>query len=105
MAIVRVMFDRLAEAGDRDPELATALEEVLKSSCTNSIKIVQLWDCMWWLLAKATAEESDIKESEWLEKARAFGHLYATVYCPEDVTPYIHVFVYHVGFYLEKYPL
>lgn len=49
------------------------------------------------------AEESDMTEDDWLDKARAFGHLYTSIYCPEDVTPYLHVFVYHIGFYLEKY--
>ena len=59
---------------------------------------------MWYLLEKAMAETSDMTEHEWLEKARAWGALYVSVYSPEDVTPYLHVFVYHVGFFLEKYP-
>jgi hypothetical protein len=39
----------------------------------------------------------------WLEKSQKFGKLFAKVYSKEDVTPYLHVFVYHVGYYVEHY--
>jgi len=45
-----------------------------------------------------------IKETTWRDEARKWGQLFKTIYQNEDVTPYIHVFIYHVGlFYLEHY--
>ncbi len=51
----------------------------------------------------ASAETPNFTEQTWLDKAHAFGNLYRKIYSPEDVTPYLHVFVYHIGFYIEKY--
>lgn len=42
-------------------------------------------------------------EAEWKAKARAFAQLFCEVYYDEAVTPYLHVFVYHIGYYIEKY--
>lgn len=39
---------------------------------------------------------------KWEHCARRFGALYAARYLPEKTTPYMHVFVYHVGFFLRK---
>lgn len=41
--------------------------------------------------------------SQWLQEARPFGELYSRCFRKEEVTPYIHIFVYHVGFYLEHW--
>ncbi len=44
-----------------------------------------------------------ISEAQWQEEAQQFGKAFVAYYCNEDVTPYIHVFVYHVGYFLEHY--
>lgn len=44
-----------------------------------------------------------ISDEDWRNKARAFGTLFVSRYGSEEVTPYIHVFVYHVGYYIERY--
>lgn len=44
-----------------------------------------------------------IRENEWRKEARVWARIIIHVYGPEEITPYIHVFVYHLGYYLEKY--
>ena len=44
--------------------------------------------------------ESDI-ELVWRSSARIFAENFCEIYQSEDVTPYLHQFVYHVGFYLK----
>jgi len=44
-----------------------------------------------------------ISEEEWLSHARRFGTSFTNCFRPEDVTPYIHVFVYHFGYFMEKF--
>ena len=63
----------------------------------------QIWKQLWALLTLAMQDEKKISEQEWLRMARQFGSHFVARYCKEDVTPYLHVLVYHVGFYLEKY--
>ena len=38
---------------------------------------------------------------KWEHCARRFGTLYASRYLPEKTTPYMHVFVHHVGYFLK----
>lgn len=39
----------------------------------------------------------------WTDLARIFGDAITSVYPPEaSITPYIHVFIYHVGYYLKE---
>ena len=40
--------------------------------------------------------------NRWTELAREFGKAYLARYLDESVTPYLHVFVYHVGFFLKN---
>lgn len=44
--------------------------------------------------------EQDI-ERVWRSSARIFAENFCELYQSEDVTPYLHQFVYHVGFYLK----
>jgi len=44
-----------------------------------------------------------ITKEAWLHEAQQWGQLFISLYGKEDVTPYMHVFVYHVGWYLEWY--
>lgn len=61
-----------------------------------------LWKQFWALLTYCSSKES-ISEEQWLTKARQFGKTFVHRYQAEDVTPYLHVFIYHVGYYLSKY--
>lgn len=63
----------------------------------------QLWKQFWVLLSLASSTDISITESEWLHKAKQMGKLFREVYTAEDVTPYLHVFVYHCGYYLEQF--
>jgi hypothetical protein len=36
-------------------------------------------------------------------EAREFGQAFVDSYCEEEVTPYIHIFVYHIGLFLHKF--
>lgn len=40
-------------------------------------------------------------EQVWRESARVFAQNFCLIYEDEDVTPYLHQFVYHVGFFLK----
>jgi hypothetical protein len=51
----------------------------------------------------ASQEESKVTQKEWLGWARTFGVEFTALYSDEDVTPYLHVFVYHIGYFLETY--
>lgn len=62
-----------------------------------------IWQQFWALLTLASQSETPVTEENWLAKAKIFANNYLKRYCAEDITPYIHVFVYHVGYYLEKY--
>ncbi len=44
-----------------------------------------------------------ITEQAWLDDMCKWGQSFVRLFCKEDVTPYIHVFVYHVGWYLKRY--
>ena len=44
-----------------------------------------------------------IEEAEWLEYARSFGTAFMHCFHLEDITSYIHVFMYHLGYFLKKY--
>ncbi len=66
-----------------------------------NIRIV--WEQFFELSSLIAQARVMITEEEWLTKARRFGEAFLQVYCAEQVTPYIHVLVYHVGFFLEHY--
>jgi hypothetical protein len=44
-----------------------------------------------------------MNESEWKSYARIFGENWCRAFGGDAVTSYVHCFVYHIGFYLEKY--
>lgn len=46
-------------------------------------------------------EEPSITEDEWISKARVFAQNFTVIYSGEDVTPYLHIFVYHLGYFLS----
>lgn len=56
------------------------------------------------LLEIATSlDPTGITENEWKKQAREWAeNEFLSLYDGKDVTPYLHVFVYHLGFFLEK---
>jgi len=47
--------------------------------------------------------EGFVDEQNWLRNAKRWGSIFVNRYGPEEVTPYIHCFVYHLGRIIEKY--
>lgn len=52
--------------------------------------------------AQSFLEESNVEKS-WITKSRSYAKKFTSIYAKEDVTPYLHVLVYHAGFYIAKY--
>ncbi|KAL6045515.1 hypothetical protein QOT17_022743 [Balamuthia mandrillaris] len=74
-----------------------------RKSQERAANIKQLWDRFALLASLASQPKVTITENEWLELAREFGTKFTQAFGDEEVTPYIHVFIYHLGFFLEKY--
>ncbi len=62
-----------------------------------------IWEQFFELSSLIAQAQVKITEEEWLTKALQFREAFLQVYCAEQVTPYIHVLIYHVGFFLEHY--
>eukprot|EP01102_Stenamoeba_stenopodia_P003860 TRINITY_DN1398_c0_g1_i15.p1 TRINITY_DN1398_c0_g1~~TRINITY_DN1398_c0_g1_i15.p1 ORF type:complete len:112 (-),score=13.36 TRINITY_DN1398_c0_g1_i15:303-638(-) len=51
----------------------------------------------------ATSTESpEITAEEWTQRARTWATTLVSVYDKMEITPYLHVFVYHLGFFLVQ---
>jgi hypothetical protein len=48
-------------------------------------------------------EAGFVSDQDWRERAREFGRKFVSRYGSEEVTPYIHLFIYHLGYYMENY--
>ncbi len=44
-----------------------------------------------------------ITEKQWRDEAKELGRAIIKLYGREEITPYLHVFIYHVGYFLEHY--
>ncbi len=86
-----LFFDRL-EKHALQPQ---AQEKVCKAKT--------VWDAYWPLASLTVQANVSITEEEWLSRARTFGKAFVAAYTGEDVTTYIHIFIYHLGFFMEKY--
>lgn len=64
--------------------------------------IQSVWNTYHSLASLTMQDRVIIKEEEWQQLARAWGKQFLTCYMAEDVTPYMHLFVYHMGYYLEQ---
>lgn len=64
-----------------------------------------LFQRLWYLLSILSADQKETKvtEAEWIRMAKQFAVLFNSQTAEEKATSYLHVFVYHVGSYLEKY--
>ncbi|KAL6078437.1 hypothetical protein QOT17_001609 [Balamuthia mandrillaris] len=74
-----------------------------RKSQERAANIKQLWNHFALLASLASQPKVTITENEWLELAQEFGTKFTQAFGNEEVTPYIHVFIYHLGFFLEKY--
>lgn len=66
-------------------------------------KTRKIWRGYLRLALIAAGEKPNISEVMWREKARSWGKKFLTIYPGEDITPYMHVFIYHYGYFIEKY--
>jgi hypothetical protein len=66
-------------------------------------KTKETWQLFHKLISLAVQPKVSITEKQWLEEAKPFGKAFTARYTKQEVTTYIHLFIYHVGFYLEKY--
>lgn len=66
-------------------------------------KTKKVWELYHKLLSLAVQPEVVITKQQWLAEAIPFGRTFIARYTKSEVTPYIHIFIYHIGFFLEKY--
>jgi len=65
--------------------------------------VLDLWREFKDLMKIATSTDTPTITAEgWTERARAWATVLVSVYDQMEVTPYLHVFVYHLGFFLVK---
>lgn len=109
----RTLFQRWENAGPTWPQALAILrhracfieilERHLPEQEGRNRSIAALWDHFAELATLLMQADVSITEEAWLHEARKWGQLFVRLYCKEDVTPYIHIFVYHIGWYLERY--
>lgn len=66
-------------------------------------KAKKVWELFYPLACLSAQARVSISEADWLKEARAFGEAFVDANEPEDVTTYLHIFVYHYGFFLATY--
>mmetsp|Transcript_9911 Transcript_9911/g.16963 ORF Transcript_9911/g.16963 Transcript_9911/m.16963 type:complete len:768 (-) Transcript_9911:639-2942(-) len=76
----------------------------LDSISTNLyIKTLRVWEMMYCLFVVAADPPEDFTEKEWRQKAKLMACLFVELFLKECVTTYMHIFVYHFGFFIEKH--
>lgn len=65
-------------------------------------KTRNIWNDFRVLLA-LSCSDIPVKETWWRVRAKRLGRSFVSLYGKESVTPYLHVFIYHFGFYLDRY--
>ncbi|XP_031573367.1 uncharacterized protein LOC116307319 [Actinia tenebrosa] len=84
-------------------DVKKVLEGILS---VNTQDVEMLWKGFQMLLDSISSNPGDphfLQPEEFKRRAREWGHLYLYVNYPEDLTPYIHAFVYHVPQFMAKY--
>jgi hypothetical protein len=66
-------------------------------------KTEKIWELYYKLLTLAMQSNVQINEEEWIAEAIPFGQVFVDRYCAEEITTYIHIFIYHIGFFLAKF--
>lgn len=83
--------------------LLEPLDDLLPDIPARAFSIRQLWKQFSALMAVLMQADVPMQEAVWLVKARQWGSLYTSIYSSSHITPYIHLFVYHMGYYQEQY--
>lgn len=83
--------------------LLELLDVLLSDNLERAVSIRQLWSQFSTLMAIMMQADVPMPEAIWLMKAHEWGSLYTSIYSSSHVTPYIHLFVYHMGYYQEQY--
>lgn len=83
--------------------LLEPLDDLLRDDEKRAQDIREVWNQFSNLMALLTQADTHISEVKWRERALKWGRLLTQVYSSSHVTPYIHLFVYHVGYYQERY--
>lgn len=65
--------------------------------------IALIWKSLLVLLSVSGSDVIQVTESQWLENAKKFGRMFINVYSENDVTPYLHILIFHIGFFREHY--
>ncbi len=101
------LIDVLKLIGMDEQEADKVSDQITRSkySSTDIKKINELWEQLYGLILLASypqmvPPEQDI-EKVWRSSARVFAENFCALYQAEDVTPYLHQLVYHVGYYLK----
>lgn len=63
----------------------------------------EIWDQYYALASLVAQADVRITEEEWREEARMLGHKWVKMWGQQEVTPYLHIFIFHIGFFLEEY--
>lgn len=85
--------------------LIDALEKAAskEESRSHVQKSREIWKLMVQLLALLSTSQVTISAAFWKRKALEFARLFVAEYEHQDVTSYLHAFVYHIGYYVERY--
>ncbi len=62
-----------------------------------------VWERFYPLACLSTQAHINISEEEWKAQGRSLGQAFVAAYTQEDVTTYLHIFVYHYGYFLATY--
>lgn len=83
----------------------TLIKKVYRQLDMICLPFCQVWQQFHDLVALSSQDEGAVKITyrEWLCEALPFGRTFVKCWGKEEVTTYIHIFVYHVGFYLQRW--
>lgn len=65
--------------------------------------IEKMWKMALWFITESIEPSDEFSATTWRDNGRVFGKLFTNIYDSQDVTPYLHVLVYHLGGFIEKY--
>lgn len=81
--------------------------EPLREFYSPLVEAIRNWFVrLWYLLSVMCSdpdEYPDIDEKEWIRLAKIFASGLTDFQSPEKATSYLHIFVYHIGFYRSVY--
>lgn len=66
-------------------------------------RVQLVWESFHKLYSLAVQPKVAITQREWQTMARDLGRQWVSAFGESEVTTYLHIFIYHFGFFLEKY--